>query len=120
MNSATETFFGPVLAVTGIIIILTTVLTKWQLSIVDKKVLKPTLSEATYNEAEEILSVLYSNGKLIQYKGSSSVWHKLPTMERCDTPLETQLSGIWHYIKHYDGDYPHAHKAAKQSKQARQ
>lgn len=66
------------------------------------------LKEATYKNG--IMTVTYSNGSIKQYKGSVTVWHELPFMQRAGTFKESDLSDIYEYIKTYGNPYPTAHK----------
>lgn len=71
----------------------------------------PHLLEATYTD--EILTLKYSDNSIVQYKGSCTVWHKLPFMTRPGTLKEGDLSEIWEYIKTYGNPYPTAHQKPK-------
>ena len=68
----------------------------------------PRIISATYEK--EIMTVEYSDGNIIEYKGSATVWHALPYMSRCGTGTESELSRIYNYIQHYGNNYPDAHK----------
>lgn len=55
-------------------------------------------------ENREML-VIWSNGKESLYVGSSTVWHELPLMKRCETDVEAMLSDAYEYIKYYDREF---------------
>lgn len=69
---------------------------------------KITLKSAEYKD--EVMTLTYSDKSQVQYKGSSTVWHKMPLMKRCHTSTEQLLSEIYTYIQHYGNPYPTAHK----------
>lgn len=71
---------------------------------------KVVLSKATYDKDTKILTKYWSDGNKYEYKGSCTVWHKLPYMKRAGTMTESGLCDIWEYINHYGNPYPHAHK----------
>ena len=66
-----------------------------------------------YDSANKILTVTYSNGVIEQFHGSSTVWHKLPFLDRCSTFTESTLSDYYAYWDYWRGPYPDAHKKNK-------
>lgn len=74
---------------------------------------KVDIVNATYINDE--LVITYSNENVEKYVGSSTVWHKLPMMERCSTTREDFLYDISKYIEKYGNPYPTAHKGFKLS-----
>ena len=56
-----------------------------------------------------IMTVTHKNGEIELFKGSCTVWHKLPYMTRCNTPTESWLCEMWHYNKEWGGAWPNAH-----------
>lgn len=71
-----------------------------------KKII-PTIEKATYSK--EVLKITYSNGVIKEYYGECTVWNKLPMMERCGTIKDSELCGIWKYIRKHGNPYPTAH-----------
>ena len=67
------------------------------------------LDEANYNSETEVLTMMFKDGTTEEYKGSSTVWRKMPLMQRCNTLKEYDLADIYKYIKHYGNPYPKAH-----------
>lgn len=67
------------------------------------------LISASYNFKEELMTLEYSDGSEAVFKGSGTVWHRLPYLERCDTDMEARLVEYWEYNKHWKGPYPWAH-----------
>lgn len=61
----------------------------------------------------DILTLTYSDGRVIRYKGSYTVWYRLPAMKRCSTGKEGELSDICGYIKFWGNPYPTAHKGKR-------
>lgn len=77
------------------------------------KAIEPVkIKEATYDKPNEVLLITFSDGSTEEYKGSSTVWHKMPLMERQNTYRESYLCDIYTYIKHYGNPYPTAHLTA--------
>ena len=72
-----------------------------------------TIVKADYDSKEEIMTVVYGNGKVYKYHGSCTVWHSYPMMHRMGTFKEGELSEIWHYIKAHGNSYPTAHNKEK-------
>lgn len=68
-----------------------------------------TVVKASYKNGT--MTVLWNDGKQIQYDGDCIVWHELPLMTRCDTQTELLLYDLQKYIKKWGGDYPEAHKS---------
>ena len=66
--------------------------------------------KATYSEDNEIMTLYYSDNYIEEYKGSCTVWSKLPFMQRPGTLNESFLCSVWKYIKEYGNPYPTAHK----------
>lgn len=64
---------------------------------------------AEYDFNKEIMTVKYEDNTTIQYKGSSTVWRKMPYMNRCSTSLECTLSDLHKYNRQWRGAYPNAH-----------
>jgi len=58
----------------------------------------------------DIMTVRYSDGSESKFKGSISVWHEMPYMNRCGTYKEVWLCQLYEYCKHWKGTYPDAHK----------
>lgn len=73
-----------------------------------RAIVGPTIVSAEYKAG--VMIVTYKNGKQRRYKGSGTVWHQLPMMERAGTLKESTLSDIWSYIHLYGNPYPSAHK----------
>jgi hypothetical protein len=48
-----------------------------------------------------IMTVNYKRGQVEQYKGSCTVWRKLPSMKRCGTLTESWLLDLWKYNKNH-------------------
>jgi hypothetical protein len=67
----------------------------------------PGITRATYHN--EIMTVYWSDGEVTEYKGSSTVWHRLPYMKKVSTHREFELSEVFHYIKEHGNPYPVAH-----------
>jgi hypothetical protein len=78
----------------------------WLNGLLDKWFPKPIKSTLD----NEILSVTWSSGETIQYKGECTVWHEMPMMKRCSTLMESLLSELWEYHKNYGNPYPTAHE----------
>ncbi len=57
-----------------------------------------------------VMKVVWEDGSSAAYKGSCTVWHKMPYMRRCGTATEGWLCDLWKYNKQWDGAYPNAHK----------
>ena len=69
-----------------------------------------TIVKADYDPKEEIMTVVYGNGKVLKYHGSSTVWRSYPMMKRMGTFKEGELCDIWKYIKTHGNSYPTAHE----------
>lgn len=63
--------------------------------------------QATYENG--IMTIVYSSGTVKKYKGSVTVWHELPYMQRPGTFKEHELSELYQYIKEYGNPYPTDH-----------
>lgn len=74
-----------------------------------RKKKKLEIVEAFYHEDRRVLFVKYSNGELIGYHGSETVWRETPWMGRCDSSTEGILSDIYAYIKVNGNPYPTSH-----------
>jgi len=72
--------------------------------------IKNELDEANYDFKSEVLTMTFKDGTIEEYKGSSTVWRKMPLMTRCSTLKEYDLCDIYKYINHYGNPYPKAHK----------
>lgn len=85
-----------------------------------KKQVTPSKKEQTYKRCKRviinaeynkgIMTVTYSDGKTVQYKGGYTVWNEMPLMRNCSTNECFTLTNIEKYINHYGNPYPNAHK----------
>jgi hypothetical protein len=71
----------------------------------------PYVVSGTYNN--RTLTIKWSNGKIVEYEGSGTVWCELPYMRRCSTNMESLLYQIYSYCRKWNGEYPNAHKDNK-------
>ena len=51
-----------------------------------------------------LLRLFGVKSKTRQFVGSSTVWHSLPDVRRCDTTTEYVLSNFWSAIKYKESD----------------
>lgn len=65
------------------------------------------ITKAQYRN--EVMTVWYQSGKVVEYEGSGTVWNKMPMMQRCGTMKEIKLCEIYKYIRKWGNDYPTAH-----------
>lgn len=81
------------------------------------RVINPTIVSATMEATKNhdyIIKATIDNGReeyTYDYIGSSTVWRTFPGFTRCTPYMETQLSNVCRYIKHYGNPYPTAHVA---------
>lgn len=71
----------------------------------------PKIISASYNNG--IMTVTYDNNSFECFQGESTVWHKLPLMQRCSTTQELMLSELYAYNKTHGGAFPTAHLKTK-------
>jgi hypothetical protein len=69
----------------------------------------PSILLAQYDGENEVMTVHYSNGDVARFKGTGTVWNKMPMMARCSTQLEQTLTSILTYVKQWGNPYPNAH-----------
>lgn len=55
---------------------------------------KPKLVSYEYNEATQMLTLVYEN-RTERYTGTCTVWHHYPSGERCSSTKESKLCNIW-------------------------
>lgn len=72
---------------------------------------KPKFEKAT--QQGDIIIFYYSDQRTRHFKGSNTVWHELPFMGRCSTPIEYKLCDIEGYVKQWGNPYPTAHLKEK-------
>ncbi|MDD4515623.1 hypothetical protein [Massilibacteroides sp.] len=72
-----------------------------------KRKIKRCVIFAEYNDG--IMTLKYNDNTEEQYKGSSTVWFKLPYMIRQGTMMEYYLHQIFEYIQYWNGTFPNAH-----------
>ncbi len=58
---------------------------------------------ATYEDG--IMKVCWSDGSKGEYKGECTVWHRLPSMRRPGTLMESELCRLQDYIEYYGNPY---------------
>ena len=67
------------------------------------------ITKAVYDKETKVMTITHSDGNVNQYKGSCTVWYKLPYMKRCGTSTEYRLCEIIEYINHHGNPFPTAH-----------
>lgn len=98
-------------SITGILILVFTFLWPNKYNLFLDKLAQPTLKKATLENS--IITIEYTDGTFVKYKGGSTVWKRLPKMERPGTHTESLLSQIEEYVEHYGNPYPTAHLETK-------
>lgn len=103
--SAISIYFGEAAAFFVMIFLVPVCLLSFVLYIMSNR---PYVVKAEYKN--DIMSLEYSNGAVLKYKGSGTVWYCLPYLKRCSTATESYLSEYYTYIQYWGNTYPNAHK----------